>query len=56
MPEVNKPFCPECLKIRHIEVVMGKAGRGWAGRKKRQKWQCKVCGKVVNGAIVEEGK
>uniref|UniRef100_A0A6M3KBS0 Putative transposase n=1 Tax=viral metagenome TaxID=1070528 RepID=A0A6M3KBS0_9ZZZZ len=34
----DKPVCPNC------KIVMHKAGFGWSGRKKVQRYRCQGCG------------
>ena len=34
--------CPECKSIRLI-----KSGKGWSGRTRVQRYQCKDCGRMV---------
>jgi transposase-like protein len=41
----QRPTCPECGH------TMGKAGKRWSGRKKKQIWLCSNCGRTVTGDI-----
>ncbi len=38
------PDRPQCLDCN---IKMGKAGLGWSGRRKVQRYHCSSCGKVI---------
>jgi len=41
--------CPECDSVKLIKV-----GKGWSGRTKVQRYQCKDCGRIVTEELKEE--